>query len=212
MNCDRIARHYRLFELAAFGTRLERHRFLFLNRVTDVRRALILGEGDGRFLTRFLVANPHVQIDCVDLSARMLQLARSRIASSSAAARVRFIHADARQLHLESAAYDLVITNFFLDCFEAAEIDALVRAIVSACQPRAHWLITDFHQPASGWRARHAALWLAAMYAFFRIATGLRVARLADYRLPLQRAGFQQIASHRSFGDLVTSELWLRSL
>jgi ubiquinone/menaquinone biosynthesis C-methylase UbiE len=212
MSYDHLARCYRAIELAAFGTRLEKHRFHFLDRLTGARRALLLGEGDGRFLARFLAANQYVQVDCLDLSPGMLQRARSRMTPANDAARVRFIQADARQWRFEGAAYDLVVTNFFLDCFHADEVAALVASISSACQAGAQWLVTEFHQPASGWRARHAAVWLATMYAFFRIATRLRVTRLPDYRSPLQRAGFALNGSECSFGNFVVSELWARPL
>ncbi len=50
VNCDRIARWYRWIEYAGFGRALERRREAFLDDVSDARRVLALGDGDGRAL------------------------------------------------------------------------------------------------------------------------------------------------------------------
>lgn len=78
MNFDPVARWYQWIEYAAFGRALERRRFVFLNRLADARRILILGEGDGRCLERQLVTAPIADIDIVDSSARMIAIARKR--------------------------------------------------------------------------------------------------------------------------------------
>ena len=76
MNCDWIAPHYCWIERLGMGRTLERRRRWFLPQCKNARRALVLGDGDGRFLRELLRQNPVVQADYVDLSSRMLQLAR----------------------------------------------------------------------------------------------------------------------------------------
>jgi ubiquinone/menaquinone biosynthesis C-methylase UbiE len=207
MNCDRIAPFYRAFELAAFGRQLERHRFYFLEQVHESRRALLLGEGDGRFLSRLLKISPHVEVDCVDLSAGMLGCAKGRLGADELQ-RVRFIHADALSLDLPSATYDLVVTNFVFDCFDEPELNNLVNSIRKACRPGAQWVVTEFQQLNRGWPALHSALWLKSMYVFFRFTTGLRVKRLPAHKPALRRSGFQLTSSHQSMAQFITSELW----
>ena len=68
LNFDRIARPYRWLEYLSLGRALERCRFHFLPRLRDCRRALVLGDGDGRFTAKLLDANPSVQVDAVDIS------------------------------------------------------------------------------------------------------------------------------------------------
>ena len=97
MNCDRLARWYRWLEYLGWGRGLERRREQFLPETSDARHVLMLGEGDGRFLAAFLRANPHAEVDYVDLSVGMLALAEKR-AGAAATGRVRFHHADARDL------------------------------------------------------------------------------------------------------------------
>ena len=50
MNCDLIAPHYWWIERLGMGRTLERRRRWFLPEIGNARRALVLGDGDGRFL------------------------------------------------------------------------------------------------------------------------------------------------------------------
>ena len=198
MNCDRIARAYRWLEYLAYGRELERRRFHFLSDVLGARRALVLGDGDGRFIAG-LAELSGTAIDCVDSSARMLQLARAR------APRVNFCRGDALRLEFPQGAYDLVATHFFLDCFNDAELELLSERIVDALCPGGLWLISEFRHPY--W----AGPILSTMYLFFRIATGLRTSRLVDHHPILRRHGFHMLREQTSRAGLLASELWVRS-
>ncbi len=70
---------YRWLEYVTFGRELERRRFRYLAEVAGTKRALILGDGDGRFLSRFAAVSS-ATIDYVDASAGMLEnlLGRAR--------------------------------------------------------------------------------------------------------------------------------------
>ena len=73
VNFDPIARPYRWLEYLSFGRELERRRFRYLPEVKSARRALVLGDGDGRFLAALVRQGGEVSVDYVDLSARMLE-------------------------------------------------------------------------------------------------------------------------------------------
>ena len=77
-NFDSLAHTYRWLEYVSFGRILERCRFHYLARCSHARHALILGDGDGRFTARLLVANATVNVDAVDASAAMLAVLRRR--------------------------------------------------------------------------------------------------------------------------------------
>jgi SAM-dependent methyltransferase len=215
LNCDRIAGWYRWLEYLGFGRELERRRFRYLDRLSAARRALVLGDGDGRFLARLLARNAGVSADYVDVSAGMLALARERAGE----ARVTYHRADARTLALfpdfhddhEADGYDLIVTHFFLDCFDEAGVRALIGRVAAAARPGALWLISEFRQPEHGWRAVWAWLWLRALYGFFEVATGLRTRRLADHRPLLIEHGFRLEQEETSRFGLLASELWVQS-
>ena len=197
MNCDRIARWYRWLEYAGFGRALERRREAFLSDVTNVRRALVLGDGDGRALVALLAAAPNAQIDYVDVSAGMLQLARQRAGS----VRVTYRHSDALSIVLPAAEYDLIVTHFFLDCFEEEDQARLVERIARAAMPRVRWLVSEF---------RNSGVLVPALYLFFRAATGLKTRRLVDHHPLFRRHGFTLARSESAWRGLLASELWLR--
>ena len=201
MNCDWIAPHYWWIERLGMGRALERRRRWFLPRLMDARRALVLGDGDGRFLRELLRHNPVVHADYVDLSARMLDLARHK----AGAGRVTFRRVDALAADFAAAEYDLIATHFFLDCFDQAELDTLVSKIAAAAAPGARWVVSEFRTPTVP-----ARLLVSALYLFFRITTGLRTRRLVDHGPILRSHGFRLIDASQARGAFVVSELWER--
>lgn len=217
MNCNDIARWYRWLEYIGFGGALERRRFAFLTNVADLerdlqrgaQRVLVLGEGDGRFLAKFVkpcksdrnrAKNACLSVDYVDLSANMLELARGRAGTDC----VTYHHADALTIPLPAAHYDLVVTHFFLDCLDEDDAAALVEKIGASVQPHARWLISEFREPAM-W----ARVIVGGLYFFFRITTGLRTRRLIDHHPLLTRAGFVLVREETGRFGLLASELWL---
>ena len=201
MNCDAIAPYYAAMEFAVFGRALERCRFHFLPELRNARRALVLGDGDGRFLKRLLDACPDLRADYVDCSAGMVDRARKRIGSD----RVRYFCCDASAI--PGSGYDLVVSHFFFDCFDAKGQAALVARVTEAA-PEARWLISEFRVPASRWLAGPARALIAVMYRFFSIATGLKARALVDHRPLLNAAGFRLSSAVSHARGLMVSELW----
>jgi ubiquinone/menaquinone biosynthesis C-methylase UbiE len=199
VNADLIARWYRWLEYVGFGGALERRRFAFLKDVCDARRALVLGEGDGRFLAELVKQNVHASMDYVDVSERMLELARERAGKE----RVQYHHANALEFPLPHAEYDLIVTHFFLDCLNEQQAATLIERITVASKPGAHWIISEFREPGA-WA--HAVV--SALYFFFRITTGLRTRKLMDHRPLLQRNGFVMVREESERFGLLVSELW----
>ena len=183
------------------GGALERRRRWYLPQLRNARRALVLGDGDGRFLRELLRQNPAVSADYVDASARMLELARRKARTE----RVNYRKADARTVPLPHDEYDLIATHFFFDCFGQSELDALIGRTAAAARPAAQWVVSEFS--AASFPAR---LLVRALYLFFRIATGLETSRLADHRPMLRAQGFRLKDASRSRGGFVVSELWER--
>jgi ubiquinone/menaquinone biosynthesis C-methylase UbiE len=169
----------------------------------------MLGEGDGRFLRAFLDSNPEATVDYVDASAQMLALAKQR-AGAASESRVNLHQADALQWTPPRGDYDLIVTHFFLDCFDEDEVAAIIHRIATRAR-QARWIVSDFRQPKRGFRAVRAASWLWLLYSFFRITTGLKTRSLADYRSALRDNGFQLNRAITADGGLLVSELWIRS-
>lgn len=207
MNCDRIAPFYEGVEKAVFGGRLQRHRTIFLAAAEGKRHALVLGDGDGRFSAVLARTYPKLHIDCVEISAGMLAQARRRLACES---HVKLIQADAFEVRLPEAHYDVIFTHFFLDCFDTESVAALLRRFSLALASRAVWVVTDFREIKNGWRRAYTRAWLTVMYLFFRYTTGLKTQALPEYESELARAGFSRRKERVSMAGLIASEWWQR--
>jgi SAM-dependent methyltransferase len=209
---DRLAPLYHLLERLSFGPLLHRCRTAHLPRLAGCRYALILGDGDGRFLADLLRANPAVRVDSLDISPGMIDLARERVRRIPGALdRVQFVTADARMDPLPGSGYDLVVTNFFLDCFGPADLDRVIDRVAAACGPTATWVDGDFRAPAGGWPWWAMLAALAVMYLFFRVVTRLPASRLIDPSAWLAARGFRLSAESSWLRGGLTSRLWVRS-
>lgn len=199
-NFNRVARLYRWAEYLTLGPLLQRTRTHFLPQLASCRSALILGDGDGRFLAQLLRQNPTLTATAVDASSEMLALLRQRCAFASG--RITTIEADVRNIPLPET--DLIVTHFFLDCLTQPEVDALAARLA---HPNALWLVSDFQVPA-GPMAPFARLYIRALYLAFRILTNLQPTRLPNPAAALETAGFQRIAHHRKLFGLLYTSLW----
>ncbi len=212
MDCDGIARYYEALEHLAFGHHLEERRLAFLGEAKTSQRAIVCGGGDGRFLARLLRANPTVQVDFVELSPRMVELADRRIASMGEEfrERVKFHTEDVREFCPRSKRYDLIVTHFFLDCFSELELEIVVPILAGWGTPGVRWIVSDFREA----RGVLNKLWtrgvIAGLYAAFRFTTGLRVTRLPNYEAALERAGYVQRWKEERLDGLLHSSVWGR--
>jgi hypothetical protein len=206
-NFDRVARLYRWMEYLSFGRALERCRNHFLPQLAHCRVALVLGDGDGRFLARLLDTNPALHADVVDTSSAMLRLLEHRVATApNCRERLRTHHTSALTF-TPGHPCDLIVTHFFLDCLAQSEIDALARCLAQHATPHALWLVSDFRIPNGHmhWPARTI---VRLLYLAFRLLTGLRTSELPDHGATLTAAGFHRKDRRLSFAGLLTTELW----
>jgi SAM-dependent methyltransferase len=206
-----VARPYRVLEYLSFGPMLERCRFHHLQALASahVTRALVLGDGDGRFLARLLAACPEASADAIDASPAMLRLLRARAAHQGAERRLTTLCADARSFTPTTSGYDLVATHFFLDCLTESETEALIRRLLPHLAPGARWIVSEFQVPSrSRTRAALARALIAVLYAAFRVLTGLRTRRIPPWRRLLAGSGFTCVASQTFLGGLLVTELW----
>ena len=212
--CDLLAPHYHGMEAVLAGEKLQRGRIAHLDKLPPCENALLAGEGHGRFLVELRKSQPATRITCVDSRAGMLDVARTRLRRSGLPAdRVTFLHHDLLDWNPPASAFDLIITNFFLDCFTAEQLGELIARLARAARPGAVWLVADFQIPPPG-SLRHIRAriihWL--MYRFFRLATRRPAAALTPPDPFLERNGF--ILRHRCEFDCgrLSAEVWEKTL
>lgn len=106
------------------------------------------------------------------------------------------------------ARYDLIVTCFFLDCFDPPELERLIYGISSRIPSGAIWLVADFSIPTHGparWRAQAI---VSLLYFFFRLATGLHTRKLANPAPYFAGAGWRREKRREFDWGLLACELW----
>ncbi|HZP07243.1 MAG TPA: class I SAM-dependent methyltransferase [Terracidiphilus sp.] len=209
-NFNSLARSYRWMEYATFGPWLWWCRRYFLPALKNSRRAVILGDGDGRFTARLLATNPAIHVDAVDASPSMLQSLLQN--AGPRAARVSVHWADARRWQptasVHDQSYDLIVTHFFLDCLTTKEVRDLAERLRVSLGSDALWVVSEFAAPRNWFGHVVARPIIAALYAAFGLLTGLRVRALPDYDRVLRESGFRLGKRKQWLGGLLVSELW----
>jgi SAM-dependent methyltransferase len=210
---DAIAPWYRTLETIAFGNALQRARLAWLDAIGSPRRALIVGEGNGRFLAALLQRLPLIRIDCVDTSEQMLALARQHVLRTAPdqISRVAFLQHDITSWAPHDR-YDLIVTHFLLDCFNTHQVGRIVAKLAQATAPNATWLLAEFRIPEAGFARNHARAWLAIMYRFFRVVARIEACDLVDPSPFLRAEGFVLERQLLFRFRMLKSEVWQRIL
>lgn len=218
---DWMARPYALLEHLVLGRRLQRTRLALLPELLQARSILVLGEGDGRFLSALMAQNPQAQITVVERSAGMVERARRRLDAvgrrTSHRERmslqpVSFLVQDARawaRTH-HGSPFDAVVTLFFLDCFKLSEQLKLVQEITAHTTPHAAWLWADFVIPSRGPRRWLAWALVSALYGIFRLTTDIEARRLDDAREHFATHGWRTCKQRQFARGLLEARLFIR--
>ena len=187
---DRLARLYCWMEYFSFGPYLQQCRKLRVREMVWCRRALVYGDGDGRFLAELARQIPNLQVAAVDASAEMLRQAARRLSSG---APVRLVHTDALGCNpaaFPEAPFDLIVTHFFLDCFDEAEMASLVSRVNGAAEDYALWVVSDFAIPRRPGARLAGTLIVRGLYLSFGLLTGLKARRLPDHGRVMREGGW----------------------
>jgi hypothetical protein len=208
-NFDPLARPYRWLEYLTFGPYLQRTRTHYLPQLIHCRRALVLGDGDGRFTASLLQINSEIQVHAVDASPKMLAALRKSAARH--ANRVITEAADLRHWQPpRNARYDLIATHFFLDCLTTEEISTLAQRLTPSTTPNAQWLLSEFAIPPTVFGHLLATPLIAFLYCAFRILTSLRLTHLPNHQSALENSGWTLQSHSPLIRGLLTSQLWRR--
>ena len=130
---------------------------------------------------RIITRSPKIDVDCIDASRDMLRIARRRVERKcpESLPHVRFLRCDILRWSPQ-ASYNLLITHFFLDCFQSDQLEEIIAKLSGAASAGAVWLLADFTIPTQLFARLHALLWLSMMYTFFRAMTGITANSIVD--------------------------------
>jgi ubiquinone/menaquinone biosynthesis C-methylase UbiE len=205
---DVLAKPYQWLERVCFGDTLHAARTAHLSKLGAPQRALLLGEGDGRFAQALRKSYPHCELTIVDGSAAMLALCARRLGGQRG---VTWFNGDVR--HFEpQGQYDVITTLFFLDCFVDHDQRALISRLARHLAPTGRWLHADFALNAEGpiSTLRNRA-WLWALYRGFRALTDIQATALNDPSPAFDACGLHVQHERRFRAGLVHSTLFVHA-
>lgn len=208
---DKLAPWYFFLEKLIFEDQLQECRTSQTKRLTNARNVLILGDGNGRFLESFLEANKYANIESIDISKKMISLAKNRIGLILNGRKVNFINADVFKWEFPKNKYDLVVANFFLDCFTIPELKNLTEKISVSLIPKGKFIYGDFNIPNSFFKKNLFYLMLSLMYIFFRIFTRISARSLYDPSFLLIQNGFKLENEDHQLCSFLKSQLWVKT-
>jgi ubiquinone/menaquinone biosynthesis C-methylase UbiE len=196
-------------EFLLAGEKLQRCRTAFLDRIPTARNILLVGEGHGRCLIECRRRFPNARIVCIDASEKMLVQARRRmLLQMDNSCNVEFVRADVLAWVPPTRKFDLIATNFFLDCFPREQLEKVIRLLATAATPSSNWLLADFQLASRGLKRVRSRLILWSMYSFFRAVTCLPASHLAIPDDFLIQAGYTLNRRVESEWGLLHSDWW----
>jgi ubiquinone/menaquinone biosynthesis C-methylase UbiE len=208
---DKLAPWYLFLETISFGNQLQQCRISQIAELKEVKNVLILGDGNGRFLESLLKSNCNAEIESLDISRNMIGLANARITPLPNNSQVVFIHTDVFDWNFPKCKYDLIVTNFFLDCFTYSELTNLLEKISLSLKPQGKLIYGDFNVPNSLLIKTLTSLLLYGMYLFFRIFTQISANSLYDPTSLLIENKFILKNEKYYLLSFLKSQLWIKN-
>jgi len=191
-------------EFVLAGEKLQRCRTAFLAEVEEVQNILLAGEGHGRCLRECCDRFKNARITCIDASQRGLEIEDFEVN------RIEFVRANLLDWTPRPVSYDLIVTNFFLDCFSRDELERVICRLAASGTSKANWLLADFQMAASGIKKIRSRLILWSMYLFFRTVTRLPAKNLTSPEPFLKQTGFRLHQRAEAEWGLLHSDWWRR--
>jgi tRNA (cmo5U34)-methyltransferase len=199
---DLVAPLYPVLEECVFGSHLNRARHSFFDAVVQADRILLVGEGNGRFLTSLLEHKNKGGVEVVEKSAVMIRLAKDRIRRlGGLRCDLKFIQADVREYN-PAKKFDCVVTHFFLDVFNPLAQRSVIKRIAELTTPSGTWINVDF-LPARTLRG-DILMWL--QYTFFRLVSRIEASRCFDESTAATAAGWTVAENISYLGGLVVAK------
>lgn len=166
-----------------FGKNIDQSQCHFFGTVRDVKSALVVGGGTGRFFNAYFQQHPESLLVFVEKSPAMLAKARLRRATGM---NILFVESDFRR-YGEGGSYDLVLLPFFLDMFTNESVSDIVELLGRLSSRHTQVIVTDFvHQEKRGWKS----LVIKGMYLFFRLTCDIEAHRLPNWQQIFEANGW----------------------
>lgn len=225
-NFDAIARYYDALLWVTSGQTILRSQIALLpeiyERAKTIRTVAVIGGGTGAFLEAFLNRwprnIPRPDMYFIDGSERMLRISRERIARKhpDCLHRLFFLHSQLpwqpESFAFELPRFDLIITNYVLDCFDDATVALVQKQLHSLLKSNGLWKCVEFcvQQPGRIRRTLARAI-IRGLYLFFQLTTGLQQKGLPDYERFFREHDYRELAEKSYAFQLLCARLYQKN-
>ncbi|MCH2206242.1 MAG: class I SAM-dependent methyltransferase [Lentisphaerales bacterium] len=144
----------------------------------QVKNILILGGGTGKFLVDLASQIDFESLTYLDISPKMISQARSKVIKEipQLLPKINFICAPASDL--PDQTYELIITHYFMDCFQQKDFELLALKLRNMLAPNGLWSMVDFYNESN---SSSRSLLIRFLYLFFRVSCNLNVRKLPEF-------------------------------
>ena len=189
MNYNFIAPYYHSLSQLIFLNRQHQAHFVILKHLKENGKILWVGGGAGKFIAEIEKLNLKLDIDYVDFSSKMIDLAKKGKTSNL---NINFIVADIFDFETDKK-YDVVMTTFLFDHFKQPKAEELFNQLNSYLKVGGLWFYVDFVQNQKGWQKSVTNV----MLSFFKIVIGLDISQLP--KMQQSFLSFFKIVEHKLF-------------
>ncbi|MCH6255820.1 class I SAM-dependent methyltransferase [Puniceicoccaceae bacterium K14] len=206
---DTIAPSYSFFEKFVFGNALQKARSFGLKSINrEITRALLVGDGNGRFAVKLMKAFPNCQVVSVDSSPRMLELSIIRINKEPAVNPANFtsITQDIRGIEFPENDFDFIGLHFILDCFSTKDCNALLRSANGWLNPLGFLSYADFEIPPKQPMRFISRSFIAFLYAAFKVTSNTQTRNLPEIEWP---PNLVMNSQYNQIGGMLCSKLFV---
>ncbi len=198
MNYNSIASYYDWLGKRVFGNNLSISQCTNIEALLSCRNVLIVGGGTGIVLKEFQRLGYNGRIDYVDISSGMIERASKRNVTME----IKFYQCDIRSL--DQSGYDGVHMAFFLDQFNAHQLNEILNVVRSKLADDSTMVVTDFVR-AHSWFYR---LLVFGMYRFFRIMAGIPARELPPWQKLVLESGWKQTKRKTLYRNRILSAVY----
>jgi ubiquinone/menaquinone biosynthesis C-methylase UbiE len=170
-NFNLIAPFYDALAKLVFSNKLKSAQCHYLHLIPQDSKVLILGGGTGWILDEIFKTGFRGRVTYVEASTKMIKMTEKRLQPDW---NVTLICGTERAI--PQGFYDVIITNFFLDVFQADKLRKVMATLSDRLLPHGLWLCTDFRHTN---KLKHKLI-IWSMLQFFRLTTQLEASQLLD--------------------------------
>ena len=201
---DFLAPFYDVVVKLFFGNSILNAQTHFLSEIKDAKSILIFGGGAGQILVESLKINRTAHYCYLDISPKMIELAKRKTAYSN----IEFITGSYEAIPQQQ--FDIIITPFVLDCFNEKELSAKVIPTLKAqLLQNGKWLFSDFNYASESQIANlFSTIIIQSLYFVFNILCSLGIKKLPNFNRSFIENGFIEADTVKHCHGMLVSKIY----